>query len=153
MGNCRHQVRGAAPTRRERLEDGLLDVRILTAARRLPRARAFLSVLTGRFRLSRHYQQWQADTLRISSPSGEVRLACDGEVFTVSGEVEFAKRPARSWCSGPSAERRAAVRTASGPGVRTASARRPRASGPDVRTDSGPGARAEKRVDASDSAA
>ncbi|GGL25415.1 phosphoesterase [Planomonospora parontospora subsp. antibiotica] len=93
VGNCRHQVRGAAPTRRERLEDGLLDVRILTAAGRLPRARAFLSVLTGRFRLSRHYQQWQADTLRVSSPSGRVRLACDGEVFTVSGEVEFAKRP------------------------------------------------------------
>ncbi|MBG0817602.1 phosphatase PAP2 family protein [Planomonospora sp. ID82291] len=93
VGNCRHQVRGAAPTRRERLEDGLLDVRILTAAARLPRARAFLSVLTGRFRLSRHYQQWQADTLRVSSPSGEVRLACDGEAFTVSGEVEFAKRP------------------------------------------------------------
>ncbi|GAA3139059.1 bifunctional phosphatase PAP2/diacylglycerol kinase family protein [Planomonospora alba] len=94
VGNCRYEVRGAAPTRRERLEDGLLDIRILAAADRLPRARVFLSVLTGRFKLSRHYRQWQADTLRVSAPSGgRLRLACDGEVFTVSGEVEFTKRP------------------------------------------------------------
>ncbi|MFC4060130.1 bifunctional phosphatase PAP2/diacylglycerol kinase family protein [Planomonospora corallina] len=93
VGNCRYEVRGAAPTRRERLEDGLLDVRILTAADRLPRVRALISVLTGRFKLSRHYRQWQADTLRISSPSGRLRIACDGEVFTAAGEVRFTKRP------------------------------------------------------------
>ncbi|WP_433256222.1 bifunctional phosphatase PAP2/diacylglycerol kinase family protein [Streptosporangium sp. CA-135522] len=93
VGNCRYDSRGAAPRLRRRLEDGLLDVRLLTAASRLPRLRAFTSVLLGGIGLSRHYQQWQADTLRVSSPSGALRLARDGETCTVPGEVEFTKRP------------------------------------------------------------
>ncbi|GAA4228797.1 undecaprenyl-diphosphatase [Streptosporangium album] len=93
VGNCRYDSRGAAPRLRRRLEDGLLDVRLLTATSRLPRLRALTSVLLGGIGLSRHYQQWQADTLRLSSPSGTVRLARDGETFTVPGDVEFTKRP------------------------------------------------------------
>ncbi|MBB2915109.1 undecaprenyl-diphosphatase [Streptosporangium becharense] len=93
VGNCRYEARGAAPTRRQRLEDGLLDIRVLAAADRLPRLRVFLSLLAGRVKLSRHYQQWQADTLRVSSPSGRLALARDGETFEVSGEAEFTKRP------------------------------------------------------------
>ncbi|MFD1494861.1 bifunctional phosphatase PAP2/diacylglycerol kinase family protein [Streptosporangium lutulentum] len=93
VGNCRYDSRGAAPRLRRRLEDGLLDIRLLTATSRLPRLRAFSSVLLGGLGLSRHYQQWQADTLRVSSPSGSVRLACDGETFTARGDVEFTKRP------------------------------------------------------------
>ncbi|MEU4406004.1 phosphatase PAP2 family protein [Streptosporangium sp. NPDC023963] len=93
VGNCRYEARGGAPSRRQRLEDGLLDIRVLAAADRLPRLRVFLSLLAGRVKLSRHYQQWQADTLRVSAPSGRLRLARDGETFTVTGEVEFTKRP------------------------------------------------------------
>ncbi|SNS28952.1 undecaprenyl-diphosphatase [Streptosporangium subroseum] len=93
VGNCLYDSRGAAPRLRRRLEDGLLDIRVLTATSRLPRLRAFTSVLLGGIGLSRHYQQWQADTLKVSSPSGSVRVACDGETFTVSGDVEFVKRP------------------------------------------------------------
>ncbi|MFD8526199.1 phosphatase PAP2 family protein [Streptosporangium canum] len=93
VGNCHYDSRGAAPRLRRRLEDGLLDVRLLTAASRLPRLRALTSVLLGGLGLSRHYQQWQADTLKVSSPSGVVRLARDGETFTVTGDVEFTKRP------------------------------------------------------------
>ncbi|GAA2855285.1 bifunctional phosphatase PAP2/diacylglycerol kinase family protein [Streptosporangium fragile] len=93
VGNCRYEARGAAPTRRQRLEDGLLDIRVLAAADRLPRLRVFLSLFAGRVKLSRHYQQWQADTLRISSPSGRLTLARDGETFGAYGEVEFTKRP------------------------------------------------------------
>lgn len=93
VGNCRYEAPGAAPARRQRLEDGLLDIRVLTAADRLPRVRVFLSLLAARVRLSRHYQHWQADTLRISAPSGRLPLARDEETFTVTGEVEFTKRP------------------------------------------------------------
>jgi diacylglycerol kinase family enzyme/membrane-associated phospholipid phosphatase len=93
VGNCRYESGGAAPARHRRLEDGLLDIRMLAAADRLPRARAFISLASGGLRLSRHYQQWQADTLRVSAPSGEMRLARDGETFTARGEVEFVKRP------------------------------------------------------------
>ncbi|MDP9862143.1 MULTISPECIES: bifunctional phosphatase PAP2/diacylglycerol kinase family protein [Streptosporangium] len=94
VGNCRYDSRGAAPRLRRRLEDGLLDIRLLTAAPRLPRLRALTSVLLGGLGLSRHYQQWQADTLKVSSSSsGALRLARDGETAVVPGEVEFTKRP------------------------------------------------------------
>lgn len=93
VGNCRYDSRGAAPTTRQRLEDGVLDIRLLTAARTLPRLRAFGSVITGRLGISRHYRQWQADTVRVSSPSGSIRLARDGETFTAEGEVVFTKHP------------------------------------------------------------
>ncbi|MEU0483658.1 phosphatase PAP2 family protein [Streptosporangium sp. NPDC006013] len=93
VGNCRYEARGGAPARRQRLEDGLLDIRVLAAADRLPRVRVFLSLLAARVKLSRHYQQWQADTLRLSAPSGRLPLARDGETFTVTGEAEFTKRP------------------------------------------------------------
>ncbi|MGW4424283.1 phosphatase PAP2 family protein [Streptosporangium sp. NPDC004631] len=93
VGNCGYDSRGAVPTRRQRLEDGLLDIRVLAAADRLPRTRAFLTVMTAGLGLSRHYRRWRADTLRISSPSGPVRLARDGETCTVPGDLDFTKRP------------------------------------------------------------
>lgn len=95
-GNCAYESRGVAPTRRERLEDGVLDVRLLTAASRLPRLRAMVSTILGGAGLSRHYVAWRADTVRVSAPPGsdpEVRLARDGETFTVRGPVVLGKRP------------------------------------------------------------
>ncbi|MFB9487419.1 bifunctional phosphatase PAP2/diacylglycerol kinase family protein, partial [Nonomuraea dietziae] len=93
VGNCRYGSRGAAPGRRVRLEDGVLDIRLMTAARTLPRVRAFGSVVAGRLGLSRHYRQWQADTVRVETPSGEIRLARDGETLTAHGPLVFTKRP------------------------------------------------------------
>jgi diacylglycerol kinase family enzyme/membrane-associated phospholipid phosphatase len=95
-GNCAYESRGVAPTRRNRLEDGVLDVRLLTAASRLPRLRAMVSTILGGVGMSRHYTQWRADTVRVASPAGlaaEVRLARDGETFTAPGPVVFGKRP------------------------------------------------------------
>ncbi|MEU7899718.1 phosphatase PAP2 family protein [Nonomuraea sp. NPDC049152] len=93
VGNCRYGSRGPAPGRRARLEDGVLDIRLMTAARRLPRVRAFGSAVGARLGLSRHYRQWQADTVRVETPSGEVRLARDGATFTAHGPLTFTKRP------------------------------------------------------------
>ncbi|MFC7383148.1 MULTISPECIES: bifunctional phosphatase PAP2/diacylglycerol kinase family protein [Sphaerisporangium] len=95
-GNCAYESRGVAPTRRNRLEDGVLDIRMLTAAGRLPRLRAMLSTIGGGAGLSRHYTQWRADTLRVAAPGdprGEIRLARDGETFTAPGPVVLGKRP------------------------------------------------------------
>ncbi|MEU8272359.1 phosphatase PAP2 family protein [Sphaerisporangium sp. NPDC049002] len=95
-GNCAYESRGVAPTRRDRLEDGVLDIRLLTAASRLPRLRAMVSTILGGVGLSRHYLQWRADTVHVASPSGseaEVRLARDGETFTAPGAVVLRKRP------------------------------------------------------------
>ncbi|GLW06698.1 phosphoesterase [Microtetraspora sp. NBRC 13810] len=93
VGNCRHDSRGVVPGRRRRLEDGVLDIRMLTAARRLPRVRAFLSVAGARFGMSRHFHQWQADTLHVGTPGGRVQLAGEGGVLDVAAPVTFAKRP------------------------------------------------------------
>ncbi len=96
LGNCAYESRGVAPTRRNRLEDGVLDIRLLTATARLPRLRAMVSTVFGGVGLSRHYLQWRADTVRVAAPgdpAGEIRLARDGETVTVPGPVVLAKRP------------------------------------------------------------
>ncbi|GAA3805259.1 bifunctional phosphatase PAP2/diacylglycerol kinase family protein [Sphaerisporangium flaviroseum] len=95
-GNCAYESSGVAPTRRDRLEDGVLDIRLLTAASRLPRLRAMASTILGGLGVSRHYLAWRADTVRVASPSGsrgEVLLARDGETFTAQGPVVLSKRP------------------------------------------------------------
>ncbi|MDH2430694.1 phosphatase PAP2 family protein [Sphaerisporangium sp. TRM90804] len=95
-GNCAYQSRGVAPTHRDRLEDGVLDVRLLTAASRLPRLHALASTVAGLAGMSRHYLQWRADTVHVESPQGagaRIRLARDGETFTAAGPVTFGKRP------------------------------------------------------------
>ncbi|GII74452.1 phosphoesterase [Sphaerisporangium melleum] len=95
-GNCAYASRGVAPTHRDRLEDGVLDIRMLTAATRLPRLRAVVSMIAGAAGVSRHYLHWQADTLRVAAPAhpeGEMRLARDGETFTAPGPLVLGKRP------------------------------------------------------------
>ncbi|MFI6481865.1 bifunctional phosphatase PAP2/diacylglycerol kinase family protein [Nonomuraea sp. NPDC050663] len=89
-GNCRHDGRGPVPVRRQRLEDGLLDIRLLTAAARLPRLRAITSLIGGRLGLSRHYRQWHADTLTIE---GARSAAFDGHQVRTRGPLVLSKRP------------------------------------------------------------
>lgn len=80
IGNCRYQPGGFAPAFRERLDDGLLDVRILD----LPRGRGRLGVLaalaTGRLAENRHYHQYTGAELTIELPSGPSRVTRDGEL-------------------------------------------------------------------------
>jgi undecaprenyl-diphosphatase len=55
-----------------------------------------LSTIAAAGGLSRHYLQWRADTLHVSSASpagGTLRLARDGETVTGPAEVVFGKRP------------------------------------------------------------
>ncbi|MCG5217516.1 phosphatase PAP2 family protein [Streptosporangium soli] len=93
VGNCRYDSRDPFPVRRQRLEDGVLDVRLLLAARRLPRLRALTSVIGGRLGLSRHYRRWTADTLALGPLPGGHRLELDGETFITHSPVVFTKRP------------------------------------------------------------
>ena len=83
---------GAGLTGRESLQAGLLDVRILSAAGRLPRLTALASILTARHGSSR----WLTQSLRsrfdvlLDQPAV---LARDGEARDVEGDVRFAIRP------------------------------------------------------------
>lgn len=93
VGNCRYHPSGFAPTWRERLDDGLLDVRVVDATHPGSRTRLVLAVLTGRLSNCRAYESWVADRLVIDCPSGGLRLAVDGETIDASSHVVVEKRP------------------------------------------------------------
>lgn len=81
VGNCRYHPAGFTPSWRERLDDGLLDVRIVDGARPWSRAHLLFSVLTGRLARCRAYEQRFVKELSVCSLEGPLRLARDGETF------------------------------------------------------------------------
>jgi diacylglycerol kinase family enzyme/membrane-associated phospholipid phosphatase len=91
IGNCKYQPSGFAPSWRERLDDGQLDIRIVDGTRPWSRARLLLSVMTGRLARCGAYEQRYARTLTVKSLDGRVRLARDGETFDGPDEFTIAK--------------------------------------------------------------
>ncbi|WP_433466871.1 bifunctional phosphatase PAP2/diacylglycerol kinase family protein [Spirillospora sp. CA-128828] len=91
VGNCGFGSRGPAPTWRDRLDDGRLDVRMITAGRRVPRVRAVAAVLAGHLHVTPGYHAWRTSGLEVVSPGGELRLARDGEVASLPPAVRFGK--------------------------------------------------------------
>lgn len=87
FGNCHYRPAGFAPSWRERLDDGLIDVRVVDAHAPWARTRLVLGLLTGTLGKSRVYEQRTATTVRVRSLQGPLRLARDGEVF--DGPAEF----------------------------------------------------------------
>jgi diacylglycerol kinase family enzyme len=95
VGNCRYLPEGMAPTWRERLDDGQLDVRIADASHPLGRTRLVLAVLTGRMHRSRVFRSWSTTNLTVRRADGPLRLARDGETFDGTDHVEIAKKGER----------------------------------------------------------
>lgn len=93
VGSGHYQPSGFAPTWREVLDDGLLDVRLVDAEQPLARTKLVLSVLTGRLGRSTVYEQRVTDALRLRSDDGDIRIALDGEVLDVPADVTITKRP------------------------------------------------------------
>ena len=94
IGNCRYAPDGPAPSVRERLDDGLLDVRLLDAGRPFARARLLLALVAGRAASTPAVRSWTASRLEVRSLEGPLRTARDGEVserevqgFTVSKQA------------------------------------------------------------------
>jgi diacylglycerol kinase family enzyme/membrane-associated phospholipid phosphatase len=94
FGNGCFTEDGLAPSRRRRLDDGTLDVRLVDAERRLARTRLVLALLTGRVARSPVYERWSAREVRVRSVDGPLRLAGDGETWQGPTEVTVRKRPA-----------------------------------------------------------
>ncbi|WP_433333182.1 bifunctional phosphatase PAP2/diacylglycerol kinase family protein [Spirillospora sp. CA-294931] len=92
IGNCMFGSRGPAPTWREHLDDGQLDIRMVTAARRVPRVRALAAVLLGHLHITPGYKAWHGGTMELVALDGPLRIARDGEVETVAQLVRFGKR-------------------------------------------------------------
>jgi undecaprenyl-diphosphatase len=91
VGNGRHHTRALIPSRRTRLDDGLLDIRLLRARKRFSRVRVTLDVLLGHWGIGATYAQWRAATFTVSAASGTLRLACDGETFDAGPTATFGK--------------------------------------------------------------
>jgi undecaprenyl-diphosphatase len=91
VGNCRYLPEGMAPTWRERLDDGRLDVRVVDAGHSFSRTRLALAAATGTLRRSRVFETWVTDELPVRSANGALRLARDGETFDGADAFAVAK--------------------------------------------------------------
>jgi diacylglycerol kinase family enzyme len=83
IGNARYQPPGFAPTWRERLDDGDVDVRLVDAEQPLARTKLVLSVLVGRLGRSAVYEQAAVTELKLDTGDAVLRMALDGEVLDV----------------------------------------------------------------------
>lgn len=103
VGNCRYYPSGFAPSRRKRLNDGRLDVRLIHARHTL--AGLLPALLTGRVGRSRVYEEWEATSVKVRSHQGPLRLAADGETFDGPTEFEITKeeRPLLVYVARPGA--------------------------------------------------
>jgi undecaprenyl-diphosphatase len=91
IGNCRYEPPGFAPSWRDRLDDGILDVRVVEGGHPFARTRLVLAVLTGTLARSRVYKASTTERLVVRSLDGPLRLARDGETFDGSDEIVVAK--------------------------------------------------------------
>jgi diacylglycerol kinase family enzyme/membrane-associated phospholipid phosphatase len=79
-GNGHYHPSGFAPSWRERMDDGCIDVRLVDATKPWSRTRMALALLTGRLGRSRVYEQRVVGRLEVRSRQGNLRIARDGEV-------------------------------------------------------------------------
>jgi undecaprenyl-diphosphatase len=91
-GNGRYHPSGFAPSWRERLDEDVVDVRIVDAKRRWARARLVAAVLTGRLGRCRVYEERVVQQMRITFLDSDPTLARDGE--TQPAPRELTLRPA-----------------------------------------------------------
>ena len=80
-GNGHYHPSGFAPSWRERLDDGSIDVRLVDATHPWARTRMALALLTGRLGRSKVYEERVVDRLDVTSRGGDLRIALDGEVM------------------------------------------------------------------------
>lgn len=93
VGNCRYSPQGFGPSWRERLDDGLLDVRLVDGAHPWARLRLIAAVLTGTLARCAPYEEWTTDRLEVRSMDGPLRVAVDGETIDAGRHVVVEKRP------------------------------------------------------------
>ncbi len=92
LGNSKYFPSGFAPSQRPRLDDGLIDVRILETGRRFGRLRIATSVALGRLERSPLYHELQVPEFRFVAVDGPTTVAYDGEVGEAVSEASFSVR-------------------------------------------------------------
>ncbi|MFD5626716.1 bifunctional phosphatase PAP2/diacylglycerol kinase family protein [Streptomyces sp. NPDC127072] len=91
VGNGRYVPDGFAPVLRPRLDDGLLDLRLIEGEHRFARTRVVVSALAGALDRSRVYSAERVTDVGIEGLTGTDTLAYDGEVGPTPGELRLGK--------------------------------------------------------------
>ena len=93
VGRGRYYPRDHAPLLRPVLDDGVLDVRLITADESFARLRLLWSVLTGTVATSRITHLREASEVRIESEGSPMALAVDGEALAGVRSVRVRVEP------------------------------------------------------------
>ncbi len=89
LGNSLYLPTGFAPSRRTRMDDGLIDVRILETGRRFATTRILTALVFGRLRRSPLYHELQVPEFSFSAVDEPTVVAHDGEVGDEYREASF----------------------------------------------------------------
>ncbi|WP_354643694.1 bifunctional phosphatase PAP2/diacylglycerol kinase family protein [Kitasatospora camelliae] len=92
-GNGRYRLRGMAPSGRDSLEDGLLDVRVVDAGHRLARTRLVFAFLTGSLDRTPVYRAARLRSIALDGLDGVDHLTLDGEALPAPDRILLAKAP------------------------------------------------------------
>ncbi|MGV0790635.1 diacylglycerol kinase family protein [Mycolicibacterium sp. XJ1819] len=92
LGNSLYLPSGFAPSRRTRMDDGLLDVRFLETGRRFAKLRILAALAFGQLERSPLYHELHVPEFRFTAVDGPTVLAHDGEVGNECTEASFTVR-------------------------------------------------------------
>ncbi|SKD96052.1 Probable phosphoesterase, PA-phosphatase related protein [Mycobacteroides abscessus subsp. massiliense] len=92
LGNSVYLPAGFAPSLRSRLDDGLIDVRILEIGRRFSGVRILTALALGRLQRSPLYHELQVPEFAFTAVDGPTVLARDGEAGDRYTEAHFTVR-------------------------------------------------------------
>ena len=95
IGRGRYYPRDHAPLVRPVLDDGVFDLRMITADESFARLRLLWSVLTGTVATSRITHLSEPRSIRVEAGGTPMVLAVDGEVMPGVRSVEFSVTPRR----------------------------------------------------------
>jgi undecaprenyl-diphosphatase len=92
IGNGAYDPPGFAPATRARLDDGLLDIRLVDGSAPGARLRLAMAVLTGSVANSSAYVRRTVASARITTSRRHTTLAADGEIFEGHGDFSIEKQ-------------------------------------------------------------
>lgn len=92
LGNSSYLPSGFAPARRLRMDDGLMDVRILETEKRFSKMRILTSLALGRLVRSPLYHELRVPEFSFRAVDGPTLLAHDGELADELEEATFTVR-------------------------------------------------------------
>jgi diacylglycerol kinase family enzyme/membrane-associated phospholipid phosphatase len=92
LGNSTYLPSGFAPAQRNRMDTGLIDVRILETGRRLSKIRIMAALMLGQLERSRLYHEHHVPEFSFTAVDGPTAVATDGEVDGHHEKASFSVR-------------------------------------------------------------